>query len=155
MLDSYMISIKRPYTEDIISGIKCVEWRKTQLPFGEYFIYETITSGGVGMVIAKATIRTVSFYERVFDIPVYMIDRGCVSRSFLHEYADGGNLYGYHLSNVILFEKPRPLLEFCKPCDGNCLLCTKHEKALGVPPQSWCRVVDSMKNKVERKETIN
>ena len=155
MLNSYMMSVKKPYTDYIRSGIKRIEWRKSQLPFGEYYIYETITSGGGGMVIGKATIRTVSFFERVFDVPAYMIDRGCVSRRFLYDYVGAEPIFGHELSRVIMFKEPRSLSDFCHPCDGNCLLCTKHEKALCAPPQSWCRVVDSMKNKIERKVTIN
>ena len=155
MLNSYMISIKKPYTDYIRRGIKRIEWRKSQLPFGEYFIYETITSGGGGMVIGKATIRTVSFFEKVFDVPVYAIERGLVPRHILYEYVGTEPIYGHELSNVTIFKEPRPLSEFCKPCEGNCLLCIKHEKALCAPPQSFCKVVDSKKNKIERKETIN
>lgn len=154
-MDTYLISVKKPYTDFIRTGAKRIEWRKSQLPFGEYFIYETITSGGGGMIIGKATIRTVSFYEKCFDVPAYAIDRGCVSRRFLYDYVGKEPIYGHELSNVVIFKNPRPLSEFCKPCEGNCLLCTKHAKALNAPPQSWCRVIDSKKNKIERKEITN
>lgn len=71
----------------------------------------------------------------------------------------GGNkpLYGWHITEPTLFEKPRELGEFVKPCDWNydCCTCkravyelTKAEAKLFYgcdreitrPPQSWCYV---------------
>ncbi len=78
----------------------------------------------------------------------------CVSFSELGEYSKGGkdNLYGWHISDLKIYDKPKELSEFKKPCyinEKTCYDCQhtwgfdyvkgcngKIEKA----PQSWCYV---------------
>lgn len=48
----------------------------------------------------------------------------CVSASELREYANGEPLYGWHISDLKIYDKPKELNEF----------------ALTRPPQSWCYV---------------
>lgn len=78
----------------------------------------------------------------------------CVSFSELGEYSKGGkdNLYAWHISDLKIYDKPKDLSEFKKPCyinEKTCYDCQhtwgfdyvkgcngKIEKA----PQSWCYV---------------
>ena len=72
----------------------------------------------------------------------------------LHDYGKGKTLYGWHISDLKIYDKPRELSEFSRPCsysglcfsckrtsfkkDGNLLCNTKITR----PPQSWMRVED-------------
>jgi predicted transcriptional regulator len=50
--------------------------------------------------------------------------RGCIRREQLFEYANGAELYGWHISDLKIYKKPKALSEF----------------GLTRPPQSWCYV---------------
>ena len=72
----------------------------------------------------------------------------------LHDYGKGKTLYGWHISDLKIYDKPRELSEFSRPCsysglcfsckrasfkkDGNLLCNTKITR----PPQSWMYVED-------------
>lgn len=72
----------------------------------------------------------------------------------LHDYGKGKTLYGWHISDLKIYDKPRELSEFSRPCsysglcfsckrtsfkkDGNLLCNTKITR----PPQSWMHVED-------------
>ena len=72
----------------------------------------------------------------------------------LVNYGKGKTLYGWHISDLKIYDKPRELSEFSRPCsysglcfsckrtsfkkDGNLLCNTKITR----PPQSWCYVED-------------
>ena len=81
----------------------------------------------------------------------------CVSVDELLSYK--GNkpfVYGWHISDLVIYDKPRELKEFYRECDGvdNVGLCYECDKAVGEecdcalhyelhltrPPQSWCYV---------------
>lgn len=71
----------------------------------------------------------------------------------IQSYGKGKTLYGWHISNLKIYDKPKELSEFFKPCPtkekGDCLscdcladndyggICTNN---LTRPPQSWCYV---------------
>ena len=70
----------------------------------------------------------------------------------LHDYGKGKTLYGWHISDLKIYDKPKELSEFSRPCsysglcfsckrtsfkkDGNLLCNTKITR----PPQSWMYV---------------
>lgn len=63
------------------------------------------------------------------------------------KYGKGKPLYGWHISNLIIYDKPKELSEFCKPdiCTRgvqkyDCIGCWDCE--ITRPPQSWCYVED-------------
>ena len=76
----------------------------------------------------------------------------------LMSYARGNTLYGWHISNLIIYDKPRDLGEFYRECEEpNCddcpnlcventpdyyeIYCICDEKIpIKRPPQSWCYV---------------
>lgn len=77
-------------------------------------------------------------------------------------YQNGTNIYekpylfyGWHISDLVIYDKPRELSEFKRVCDGNCQSCQyaiwqtngwAYEpyivdcKPITRPPQSWCYV---------------
>ena len=71
----------------------------------------------------------------------------CLSIQELEKYAGSENrlVYGWHISNLVIYDKPRELSEFRKPIDchrgknrENCIGCWDCE--IKRPPQSWCYV---------------
>lgn len=83
----------------------------------------------------------------------------------LVEYSNGGAIYGWHISNLIIYDKPKELSEFYHkcvkmPCEGcehlkyqmvNSQECDwdckylNYQIPLKKPPQSWC-YVEELKN---------
>jgi hypothetical protein len=57
-------------------------------------------------------------------------------------------VYGWHISDLVIYDKPRELSEFFYACDKpkgtDCSVCLDHRenkcKAITRPPQSWCYV---------------
>lgn len=86
--------------------------------------------------------------------------QGCIKRERLLEYAGGKELYGWHISDLVIYDKPKALGEFSTICEGlkpyQCDKCeysyTESNESIGVyhecccnnlkplkrPPQSWC-----------------
>ena len=76
----------------------------------------------------------------------------CLSYDEVKNYGKGKTLYGWHISDLKIYDKPRELSEFSRPCsysglcfsckrtsfkkDGNLLCNTKITR----PPQSWIYV---------------
>ena len=96
--------------------------------------------------------------------------QGCIKREKIFEYSNGKELFGWHISNLVIYDKPRELSEFkifkksiCPAnMNGICLereqndviscenLNCSHKK-LTKPPQSWC-YVEGVDNNAERNE---
>lgn len=86
--------------------------------------------------------------------------QGCIRREQLFEYANGAELYGWHISELKIYNKPKALSEFGTLCDEDCPNCefwkcdmvNQHERDMDCtnssyplrplkrPPQSWCYV---------------
>lgn len=61
-------------------------------------------------------------------------------------------LYGWHISDLVIYDKPKPIMQFYKPCPiklgfKNCPGCELYSTYTGCcmnnidrPPQSWCYV---------------
>ena len=97
------------------------------------------------------------YYSDGYDIDDDRLAETCLTREQLREYGNGVTLYGWHITAPKLYDKPKELGEFVKPCDWNydCCTCkravyelTKAEAKLFYgcdreitrPPQSWCYV---------------
>lgn len=55
----------------------------------------------------------------------------CLTAEEMDEYAKGKTLYGWHISHLKIYDKPKELNEYCT-CNGH--------KTLTRPPKSWCYV---------------
>ncbi len=73
----------------------------------------------------------------------------CLDIDELSEYASGKTLYGWHISDLVLYDKPKALSEFAKPCNYNCFAPCPYYRGkeydcekpvITRPPQSWCYV---------------
>lgn len=72
-----------------------------------------------------------------------------LSLNDIEKYANGGEVYGWHISDLIIYDKPKELSEYAKPCNHNCFVPCPHYRGkeyecekpiITRPPQSWCYV---------------
>lgn len=176
-MKAVLISIRPKYVEKICSKIKTIEVRKTRpkidTPFKVY-IYctygnarENYSVGKRGKVIGEFTcdkITDISVVVRNCNEDynhVYHNDEckgSCLTWKELQEYGKGKPLYGWHISDLVIYDKPRELSEFKTPtdckseiakaglCNTCCLsacFCSKKPKRITRPPQSWCYVEEN------------
>lgn len=161
-MKSVLISIRPEWCELIASGKKTVEVRKTkpklETPFKVY-IYCTkdepmYRSGdkfwcpndecGNGKVIGEFVC------EEIKDMRDEDQEPTCLSVDEWLKYTDGhkGAVYGWHISDLVIYEEPRSLDDFFHACNKpkgtDCAVCLDHRenncKAITRAPQSWCYV---------------
>ena len=85
--------------------------------------------------------------------------QGCIRREKILEYSCGRDVYGWHISELNIYDKPKELREFRRLCvnDLMCESCAMfRERAetcgndalrLKRPPQSWCYVEEMNEGK--------
>ena len=167
-MKSVLISIQPKWCELIASGKKTVEVRKTrpkiEVPF-KCYIYctkdknfnfctydgEQYTHIGNGKVIGEFVCDSIRCEKEVADglVDIVLERTSCVSARELVEYANGNVLYSWHISNLVIYDKPKSLREFKRSCPDNvhsCAMC-RYGNYTGMkctpltrPPQSWCYV---------------
>ena len=190
-MKSVLISIQPKWCELIASGKKTVEIRKTKpktyTPFKVY-IYQTkkpvsVSFSGTGRHISEYD-KTCYFNERSGKVigefvcddvkmsfvgyneqgcPSYwdILDGSCLTPNELVCYGEWKTLYGWHISDLVIYDKPKELSEFFMYCGENpkCDGCEAHYysdtecgkedyccsvidgcRPLKRPPQSWCYV---------------
>lgn len=168
-----LISIRPEWCEKIINGQKTLEIRKTrpkiETPFMCY-IYETkainhhsilvdldgmqrtVFKKGRGQIIGEFICDRIETIGVPF--PAYqnemrqgVIEQSCLSYAELHRYAGHRTLYGWHISNLVIYDQPKPLdwFRLCHICPyGDLQNCNEHEYScdgtykLSCPPRSWC-----------------
>lgn len=183
-MKAVLISIRPQWCEKITSGEKTIEVRKTapkEVPFKTY-IYETKESKmrylddrfnsflnnkshytDMGKVIGeficdKVDEYTFSHYEAEYRVTHVEQKAMCLNQPELIRYGKGKTLYGWHISDLKIYDKPKELSEFytiaesgsdcCCGCvwhetplfEMPCRTCTGERKYLYRPPQSWCYV---------------
>lgn len=71
----------------------------------------------------------------------------------LQKYLDNKTGYGWHISDLVIYGKPKELNEFAKPCNHNCFdPCPYYQgkeyecekPIITRPPQSWCYVEEEV-----------
>ena len=172
-MKSVLISIQPKWCELIASGKKTVEVRKTkpklEAPFKVYIYctkgkHEALWRYGCsycydtqfpnerpnkvnGKVIGEFVCDNIRTFE--FGAEYYQTLVGsCLTGNEVWAYGKGGTLYGWHISNLVIYDKPRELSEFIKPCPTpfQCDKCNDLVEHFGCgrtitrPPQSWCYV---------------
>ena len=171
MMKSVLIAIRPQWCEKIASGQKTIEVRKTapqEVPFKAY-IYCTkekkqddIIWAGIfgdrgkwnGRVIGEFICNNASELDYVYYWNNGYEFETCLTYRQVADYGKGKPLYGWHISDLKIYDKPRELSEFSRPCsysglcfsckrtsfkkDGNLLCNTKITR----PPQSWMYVED-------------
>ena len=145
-----LISINKPHTDNIFSGDKRLEWRKSALPEDLYYVYETKNKGGCGMVIGEMRITGSKAVDTSGPLEVCLVNAGCVHPVTLKKYANNGTVYANFIQDAKRYDKPKQLTDFavqeclwhnirsnrCMDASGErCYDCR-----LKRPPQSWCYV---------------
>lgn len=164
-----LISIKPEWCRYIIQGKKTLEIRKTRpklnLPF-RAFIYETKSIDrsrltvyidgnepcqyykGTGKVIGEFICDYIvnidvpyPAYQNEMDKNIFK--KSCMTYTQLHQYAGNKRVYGYHISDLIIYDEPEELNKFivAKDKTRGCPKLTKLKKT----PQSWCYVEEVLK----------
>ncbi len=173
-MKSVLISIQPKWCELIASGKKTIEVRKTRpklkTPF-KCYIYQTKKrelngpTYSDGKVIGEFVCDSI----RCFDVPYpayqnhmdkSIPEQSCLTYDQLHRYAYHDALYGWHISDLVIYDEPKKLSEFYTKCDERCENCSLWQsvrvnyeefdmecsspvyeyKPLSRPPQSWCYV---------------
>ena len=158
-MKSVLISIQPQWCELIASGIKTVEVRKTkpkiETPF-KCYIYQT--KHGNGKIIGEFVCDKVVEFENSWYDPAFYetAERSCLGVEDLAIYIGKKDFgYGWHISDLVIYDKPRDLSEFKRICDENCQSCkyavwqtsaVAYEpyivdcSPIKRPPQSWCYI---------------
>lgn len=167
-MKAVMISIQPKWCEKIANKEKTIEVRKTRpkisTPF-KCYIYCTIGDGIKGDYLIPSNLQCgkvvgefVCDWITDISVPVrncnedynhvYHNDEckgSCLTWKELQEYGKGKPLYAWHISDLVIYDKPKELSEFKKYYEcgnnscGNCNKCDK-DYHLTRPPQSWCYV---------------
>lgn len=175
MSKAVLISIRPKWVEKIANGEKTIEVRKTRpkldTPF-KCYIYCTLPKYphedfiatdypmpqfyGGGRVIGEFTCDRIDRLAPandpygIYDIGDDYVLQTCLENGALWDYGHGTPLYGWHISDLLIYEQPRELSEFQRatdPCDfchaeytWECTDCKKLSGGIKCPPQSWCYV---------------
>ena len=182
MSKAVMLSIRPKWCEKIVNGDKTIEVRKTRpkmnTPF-KCYIYCTLPKYphedfiatdypspqfyGGGKVIGEFTCERIALIaydggELSSTTNAAFSPATCLTRSEIIAYiGDKGRCYGWHMSNLRIYDTPRELSEFRRACPNSwyCESCAMYRENNGTcgnerlqlkrPPQSWC-YVEEMKN---------
>lgn len=176
---SVLISIKPKWCELIASGKKTVEVRKTrpkiEAPF-KCYIYKTfdgrintidMLENNLGKVIGEFVCDKIDkFHEwqlspqgkyqkaEQHDLDIFLLE-SCLTFEQVAKYRENlpyfKPLYGWHISDLVIYDKPKELSEFAKICNHNCFApCPYYQgkeyecekPIITGPPQSWCYCVE-------------
>ena len=180
-MKSVLISIQPKWCELIASGKKTIEVRKTkpklETPFKVYIYctankqgtHDLLEIHGTDGKIRKANGKVIGEFvcDKVFDIYEFsgsrfwlnetLVKATCLTEKEINDYGKGKDIFGWHISNLAIYDKPRELGEFRKECKLECDMrslkeppCEKCEhlvasfgcgRTITRPPQSWCYVV--------------
>lgn len=159
MSKAVLISIRPKWVEKIVNGEKTIEVRKTRPkklknPFRCY-IYCTQgrdarrLRGSWGKVIGEFTCDGFWIGSPRNTNPIFCM-AACMDGFDTEKYAKDKILYGWHISDLLIYDQPRELNEFQRatdPCDSchaeytwECTDCKKLGGDIKRPPQSWCYV---------------
>lgn len=176
-MKAVLISIRPEWTRLIVSGQKTIEIRKNrpklETPFKSY-IYQTLPKYGDwndrdGRVIGEFVC------DKIFDVLISCSDpniegyplpgTGLTDRKIMDYLGNGITGYGWHISELKIYDNSKKISDFCKPCPNNriCIFCDyyysettdndgrcidpgccsffeRDESKINRPPQSWMYV---------------
>lgn len=160
MSKAVMLSIRPKWCEKIISGEKTVEVRKNrpklETPF-KCYIYETqgwVEKDGImafrlgGRVIGEFASDRIDKLSPanepygIYDIDDDYVLQTCLENGALWDYGHGAPLYGWRISDLLIYDTPRELGEFERPyeCDecnakwaSECNACHEEKKSSARP----------------------
>lgn len=175
-----MLSVRPQWCEKIAARWKSLELRKNKpnipLPF-KCYLYQTSASWGYPILRSLGPIDLLNrlAFGKGKVIGEFVCDhilghcemanadlaeqQSYVRRADIFKYSGGKEVFGWHISNLVIYEEPKPVSAFCVSgtCDErNCEICLwtngefyaddthckvgEGKKPLFRPPQSWCYV---------------
>ena len=145
MSKAILISIRQKWIQKIMTGQKTVEVRKTRPkmnpPF-KCYIYEC----GNGKVIGEFLCDEIININGAGRIPSDAARPTCLEPAELHQYLGAATGFGWHISNLKIYDTPRELREFyAVPNEVEVALKAK-PKPVTRPPQSWRYVEEELWN---------
>ena len=177
MNKAVMLSIRPQWCEKIVNGEKTIEVRKTRpkmnTPFKCYiyctlpkYLHEDFIATdypmpqfyGGGKVIGEFTCERIALIaydggELSSTTNAAFSHATCLTQSEIIAYiGDKGRCYGWHMSDLRIYDTPRELSEFRRACKNSwyCESCAMYCENNGTcgngslqlkrPPQSWCYV---------------
>lgn len=141
MSKAVLISIRPEWARKILNGSKTVEVRKTRPklnpPF-KCYIYKC----GNGKVNGEFVCDEIISIDGAGRIPSDIARPTCLEPAELHQYLGAAVGYGWHISNLKIYDQPRDLWEFAG---------LQRETEFGLaprpitrPPQSWRYVEEEL-----------
>ena len=177
MSKAVMLSIRPKWCEKIANGEKTIEVRKTRPKMDTPFkccIYCTLPKyphedfiatdyprpqfygGGkvIGEFICDAITRVniCGFWDDSGKQLDNRLKDTCLTSEEFGNYLGENVGYGWHISNLVIYDQPRELTEFRRPCPNDlyCESCAMYSNNNGIcnngalplrrPPESWCYV---------------
>ena len=180
MNKAVMLSVRPKWVGEIANGEKTIEVRKTKpkldTPF-KCYIYCTLPKYphedfiatdyprpqfyGGGKVIGEFTCDAITrvnicgFWDDSGKQLDNHLKETCLTSEEFCNYLGENVGYGWHISDLLIYDQPRELSEFQRatdPCDSchaeytwECTGCKKFGGDIKRPPQSWC-YVEAMKD---------
>ena len=184
-MKAVLLSIRPNWCKLIWSGMKTVEVRKTRPKLETPFKVDIYCTGHDGWVmklpkagVQKMDSRVIGEFTcdkidkivhvgTMMDINILTLDgwykpadallqAACLTEAQAEKYLKGGDGYGWHISDLKIWDEPVRLEDFwaIQPCThrGDCCTCRRWNaeklicrgEAFGIerPPQSWCYVED-------------
>ena len=160
MSKAVLISIRPKWVEKIANGEKTIEVRKTRpklaMPFKAYIYCSwgrdaRRLRGSWGKVMGEFTCDRIYELAPLNHAPDDVEKQACLTREEIVNYLKGTG-YGWHISDLRIYDKPRELTEFRRACPNSwyCESCAMYWENNGTcgneslyikrPPQSWCYV---------------
>lgn len=146
-----LISVHPKWCQKIMEGRKTIEVRKTRpkmdTPF-KCYIYKC----GNGKVIGEFLCDEIININGAGRIPSDAARPTCLEPAELHQYLGAATGFGWHISNLRIYDTPRELDDFRRACKNDwwcesCAMYREHNGTCGNgrlqirrPPQSWCYV---------------
>lgn len=164
-MKSVLISIQPKWCELIAARRKSLELRKSKpnipVPF-KCYIYQTrhrwvfkilramklntladILESGFGMVIGEFACDYILGHCEMANAD--LAERpSCVHRDKIFEYSGGKEVYGWHISDLRIYDEPKPLTDFYSICkeyrkgDPRCGGCDYYQSMGEYPPECAC-----------------
>ena len=177
-MKAVMLSLRPQWCEKIFNGSKTIEVRKSRpsldMPFTVY-VYQTKHKGGkaivsevlnsvygggkvIGSFVCDRVRLCIPFGLKGHLLSQEVYREMCLTKEQLDKYGGLKTLYGWHITEPTLFDKPRELCEFYAPCrkgketaDESCKGCSYAFKGVSTgeiicdnaitrPPQSFCYI---------------
>ena len=156
MSKAVLISIRPEWCQKIMDGQKTIEVRKTRPklnpPF-KCYIYKCGSGKIIGEFLCDQIIedRTYGHNEKFYRA-------ACMSAYDAAAYAMQSPMYGWHISNLKIYDHPREMSSFRGACKNDwwCESCAMYSERSGTcrnaglqitrPPQSWRYVEEELWN---------